>query len=338
MNRTGVSIEVPEAPAVPGLTFRHWRGPGEDLPGMAAANQLARDDAGVEEVIKLETMTSFYAHLTNCDLERDLMVVELDGKTIGYVRVEWRDLTNATRQFFSLCVLEPAQRRRGIGQAMLSWSERRLSEIVATVPGDRPGQLFGFTYATDLGGKALLEKNGWTAVARGYEMVRSTLDDVTEIPLPEGLVVRSVSETERRKVWEAARDAFRDERDEAEWSEEDWARFPEELPDHSLWVIAFDGDEVAGGILNAIDNASNDHHGRARGTLASVWTGAQWRRRGVARALIARSLNLLRERGMTSAYLGVDGANPNQAMNLYASSGFEVATSTIDWRKPLPAR
>ena len=38
---------------------------------------------------------------------------------------------------------------------------------------------------------------------------------------------------------------------------------------------------------------------------------------------------------MTSAYLGVDGANPNQAMDLYAGLGFEVATSTIDWRKPL---
>jgi mycothiol synthase len=336
MNRVAASIEVPEAPAVPGLTFRHWRGPAEDLPGMAAANQLARDEAGVEEVINLETMTSFYSHLTNCDLDRDLMVVELDGRTIGYVRVEWRDLTNGTRQFYSLCALEPAQRRRGIGQAMLSWSERRLAEIAAAVPRDRPGQLFGSTYATDLAGKALLEKNGWTAVARGYEMVRPTLDDVPDLDLPEGIIVRPVTEAERRKIWEAAREAFRDERDEAEWNEEDWARFPEELPDTSLWVNAFDGGEVAGGVLNSIDREANAHHGRARGALSSVWTGARWRRRGVAKALIARSLVLLRERGMTSAYLGVDGANPNQAMDLYASLGFEVATSTIDWRKPLP--
>ncbi len=338
MNPAGVSIEVPEAPAVPALVFRHWRGPGEDLPGMAAANQRARDDAGVEEVINVATMTSSYAHLTNCDLDRDLMVVELDGRTIGYVRVEWRDLTNGTRQFFSFCVLDPAERRRGIGQAMLTWSERRLDEIAAAVPPDRPGQLFGFTYATDLSGTALLEKNGWTAVARGYEMVRQSLDAVPGIDLPEGIVVRAVTETERRKIWEAAREAFRDERDEAEWTGEDWARFPEELPDTSLWVIAFDGDEVVGGVLNSIDKEANAHHGRARGALSSVWTGAQWRRRGVAKALIARSLVLLRDRGMTSAYLGVDGANPNQAMDLYSSLGFEVATSTIDWRKPLPVR
>jgi mycothiol synthase len=319
---------------VSGLQFRHWRGVS-DLAGMAAANQLARDDAGVEEVITLEGITRNYNHLVNCNLARELLVVERHGRTIGYVRVEWRDLTNGERQFFSLCVLEPAERGQGIGQAMLSWSEDRLAQIATGVPDDRRGQLFGFTYSTDVAGIALLEKNGWTQVARGYEMVRPTLDDVPEIELPDGLVVRDVDETERRRIWEASRDAFRDHRDEQEWTEEDWARFPEDMPDLSLWVIAFDGDEVAGGIWNIIDEAENAHHGRARGALATVWTGARWRRRGLAKALIARSLGRLRERGMTSAYLGVDGANPNQAMDLYAGLGFEVATSTIDWRKPL---
>ena len=331
-------LRIPHRPDVPGLRFRHWRGL-QDLAGMAAANQRARDDAGVEEVVSLTNMTDRYTHLTNCDLARDLVVVERDGRTIGYVRLEWRDLTNGQRQFFSLCLLEPADRRQGIGQAMLSWSEERLGEIAAAeVPDDRPGQLFGYTYSTDVGGTALLEKNGWSPVARGYEMIRPHLDDVPEIRLPDGLVVRDVSEAERRAIWEAAREAFRDHRDEVEWTEEDWATFPSEIPDVSLWIIAFDGDEVAGGILNAIDPEANAHHGLARGALASVWTGARWRRRGVAKALIARSLVRLRERGMTSAYLGVDGANPNQAMDLYASLGFEVATSTIDWRKPLPQR
>lgn len=330
-------LAIPNRPDVPGLRFRRWHGLG-DLPGMAGANQAARDHAGIEEVVSVKTMTAMYQHLTNCDLDRDLLIVERDGRTIGYVRVEWRDLTNGERQFFSLCLLHPGERRQGIGQAMLSWSERRLTEIAARVPGDRPGKLFSYTYSTDAGANALLEKGGWSQVARGYEMIRPTLDDIRATPMPDGLIVRDVGEAERRAIWEASREAFRDHRDEAEWTEEDWARFPEESPDVSLWIIAFDGDEVAGGIFNSIDEAENAHHGRARGALATVWTGARWRRRGLAKALIAQSLVRLRERGMTSAYLGVDGANPNQAMGLYAGLGFEVATSTIDWRKPLPKR
>jgi mycothiol synthase len=337
MTATGLPIDVPHAPAVAGLTFRAWRGL-DDLAGMAAANQRARDDAGVEEVINVEAMTRTYMHLLNCDLDRDLVVVERDGRTIGYVRVEWRDLTSGARQFFSFCVLDPAERGQGIGQAMLSWSEDRLAEIAAGVPNDRPAQLFSYTYATDLHARALLTKNGWTEVARGYEMIRPNLDDIPDIALPDGLEVRPVVESQRRIIWEAAREAFRDHRDEQEWTEEDWHTFPGDAPDMPLWIIAFDGDDVAGGILNTINEAENAYHGRARGSLATVWTGRKWRRRGLAKAMIARSLVRLREGGMTSAYLGVDGANPNQAMNAYASLGFEIATSTTDWRKPLRGR
>jgi len=40
---------------------------------------------------------------------------------------------------------------------------------------------------------------------------------------------------------------------------------------------------------------------------------------------------------MTSALLGVDGANPNQAMTLYEDIGFEIAATELEWRRPLVA-
>jgi len=328
-------VAVPHRPDAPGLRFRRWTG-FDDIVGMAAANQLARDEAGIDDVINVEVMTRTYSHLVHCDLSRDLVIVEQDGRTIGYVRVDWNDLTNGERQFFSFCVLDPMARGKGIGRAMLSWSEARLAEVASEVPNDRSGQLFAYTHGSDIAGRTLLERNGWSEVARGYEMVRPTLDEIQDIALPVGIDIRPVDEARRRQTWEAAREAFRDHRDEEEWTEGHWARFPEDFPDTSLWVVAFDGEEVAGGIWNVIDLAANTLHGRARGVLATVWTGARWRRRGVARALIARSLVTLRHRGMTSASLGVDGANPNQAMDLYASLGFVIVSSTIDWRKPLP--
>ena len=41
---------------------------------------------------------------------------------------------------------------------------------------------------------------------------------------------------------------------------------------------------------------------------------------------------------MTSAYLGVDGLNPNQAMTLYEGLGFAIRASETDWTKPLPTQ
>jgi mycothiol synthase len=103
--------------------------------------------------------------------------------------------------------------------------------------------------------------------------------------------------------------------------------------DPSLWVVAFDGDQVAGGVLNGIHRG---HDGLTEeGWLDSVFTRRPWRRRGLARALIVRSLGVLRERGVRTAALGVDSENPNHALSLYESCGFEMVSSASIWRRPL---
>ena len=80
-----------------------------------------------------------------------------------------------------------------------------------------------------------------------------------------------------------------------------------------------------------------DDDGIPVGWLDSVFTRRPWRQRGLARALIARSLVVLRERGVSSAALGVDASNPNQALGLYESCGFRRASSTTSYRKAVPS-
>jgi mycothiol synthase len=332
-------IAVPDRPDVPGLHFRRFRGPA-DYPGMAAANQAARDGAGILEVITTESMTRSYEHLVNCDRERDILVVERDGTIVGYARVEWRDQVDGTRGFTSVCLLRPEDRRLGIGGGMLGWAESRMAATAAGLPPDRPSKMRTWTWDADQGAAVLLAERGWTKAGRGYEMVRRTLEEVPEVPLPDGLEVRPVlGEAEERRVWEAAAEAFRDERDEGEWSEEDWAlNLADPHRDPTLSAIAYAGDEIAAGVHGRIDPEENARHGVLQGYIAGVWTRKPYRRRGLARALLADVLVRLRERGMTSAYLGVDGLNPNQAMTLYESLGFTIGTSETDWAKPLPTR
>ena len=92
--------------------------------------------------------------------------------------------------------------------------------------------------------------------------------------------------------------------------------------DPSLWVIAWDGDEVAAGNVNAIEAEENAALGIKRGWLHSVFTRRQWRKRGLANALIAHSLQLMKERGMDYGILGVDADNPTGALGLYERNGF----------------
>ena len=66
-----------------------------------------------------------------------------------------------------------------------------------------------------------------------------------------------------------------------------------------------------------------------------VFTRRQWRKRGLANALIGRSLAVIKERGMDFGVFGVDADNPTGALGLYERNGFKVTERSAAWRKPL---
>lgn len=336
-------VAVPSRPDDATIRFRQYRGTS-DLAGMATANQAMRDAEGIVDTTSAEDMAIQYANLTNCDLDHDLVIVERIGepsRTVGYARVEWRDLTDGSRSFAALVIMAPEARTPALARALLGWAEARLIHNARQRPdGDRvAARMQAYSLGTDATLPDVLEATGWRRQGRGYEMVCDPLDDIPALPVPDGLDLRPIADDEagRRAVWDALIDAFRDHRDEPEASEEDWRQFRDEPKyDTDLWVIAFDGDEIAGGVLALVDEELIAHHGTQRGYIDGVFTRPPWRRRGLARAALAEALVRLRDRGMTSAFLDVDGLNPNQAMGLYEALGFTVVSSNIDWTKPLP--
>ena len=70
-----------------------------------------------------------------------------------------------------------------------------------------------------------------------------------------------------------------------------------------------------------------------RAWLERVSVRRRWRRRGVARALIAAAMRATRERGLSTAALGVDTQNPTGALGLYEALGFTVHKRGSAWQK-----
>jgi mycothiol synthase len=319
---------------VPGVRFRGLRRP-DDYAGMAETSQAVRAAGGRASSVTAASLAMMFEHFVNLDHERDVLIVERGDRIIGFARVSWRDQVDGDRAFVSTCALLPHERGQGLGQTMLSWADDRLASIAVGLTEPRPAVRSAFTWGDDVGATALLTRNGWTEHGRGYEMLRPTMSDVPDVPLPEGLVVRDVGSDDRRRVWDASVEAFQDHRLEPEMTDLDWQRFvDDERNDPALWLIGFDGDDVAGGALGMIDPEENRLEGRLRGVVDEVFTRRPWRRRGLARALVARCLARLRDRGMTSASLSVDGLNPHQAMTLYESLGFEIVSTEIHWTTP----
>lgn len=335
------STQLPTLAGVPGIRFRHFRGLDADIPGMAAANQASRTADGEVEPMDVERMRVAYAHTQNCDPGRDICIVEAHGEIAGYARVFWDDLIlEDIREYFSISLLRPDVRLPEVRRALLHWTEERRRAIAAEHRA--AGEVTGRPLWLGSGGPdndretvELLRASDYEPNRRFATLIRPDLDDIVETALPDGLETRPIVRDERllRRIWEAEAEAFLDHFGAREPTEDDYAAFLEEPgQDLALWYIAFDGDEVAAGVRCNIKVTVD---GIREGWLDPVFTRRPWRQRGVARALIGRSLVGLRRHGADRAALGVDLQNPNQALRLYESSGFRVVSSSTDWRKPL---
>jgi mycothiol synthase len=134
-----------------------------------------------------------------------------------------------------------------------------------------------------------------------------------------------VTEDQVPEIVAAHLEAFRGEWDFREPTEDDIAEVIDDpLRDISLWKVAWAGDVVVGQVKPFINAEENAERGTLRGYTEYISTHRDWRNRGIAGALLAKSLRELRDRGMTEAVLGVDTNNPGGAFQLYTRLGFEL--------------
>jgi mycothiol synthase len=328
------SIAYPMAPEVDGLTFRHVVVP-DDLPAMNRIANIVRRAEGDNWATSDDQFVEFYTHLRNCDPATDIVIVERDGRMVGYGRASWRENGDGSRSYeptnFGLPEEGPA-----LLDALFQTTEARCREIAGTHPSG-PKHFDADAMDVSTARVQVMRARGYEPVRWSYAMVRPTLDPLPDSPLPEGLEIRPVKPEHLRAIYEHERRAFQDGWEYSAETTADYEHFLHDpvQGDYTLWRVAWDGDHVAGSIRGYINEAENEAYGRKRGFVENINTGRQWRRRGVARALIAATIDALRERGMTEGALSVDTQNPSGALHLYESCGFEVEAGGAVYRKPL---
>jgi len=272
------------------------------------------------------------------DPPNDLLVVEDGDRAVAAVQIDWRERAGKIVHVIEIWV-RPAYRRRGIGRGLLDWAERRVRESVAAGTGgsvDLPHVLSMGMGAHIAAAVAFANAAGYFPIRFAFVMHRDLTQPIPDVPLPAGLETRPVTADQHRRIWDADVEAFRDHWEAAVRDESDFVRFFANPDlDTTLWQVAWDGAEVAGSIANGIYRDENAHLGLDIGWLDHVSVRRPWRGRGLANALIARSLRTLRDRGMTMAALGVDSENPTGALGLYERNGFTVHQRYATFRKPL---
>jgi mycothiol synthase len=325
----------------PVVDYRGFQGE-QDFPNILAVIEGSKVEDGLTRSDSLEDIRLNYAHLHNSDPYKDMLFAEVGGQVVGYCRTMWDlDLQGEWRGSYLAFVL-PQWRRLGIGTAFIRFSEERLRQIADELlakddlPAQAPRLYEVFVGDKETAKAALHEKMGYQVVRYFCEMRRPDLEDIPSAVLPPGLEVRPVHPEHYRQVWDASVEAFRDHWGVVEPPESEYEKMLlEPTFNPALWQVAWDGDQIAGMVLNFINHAENEEYQRRRGYTENICVRRPWRRRGLARALLLRSLQVVKDQDMEEAALFVDAENLSGALRLYESVGFQIIKRNRLYRKPL---
>jgi mycothiol synthase len=319
----------------PGLVLRHLQAP-DDYRAMNAIANAIRATEGTDFSTTDEQFKQFYENLSDSDPAHDVAIAEIDGRLVGYGRASSHAELDGTRIYEVIPFVDPTVAGEEIFMTMVRAIEARAGAIAAGhPPGEKHFETFGGDLAPDR--DALLRGIGYEPVRYFYSMIRPSVEDLPDAPLPAGLEIREVVPEHLVAIWAADQEAFRDHWGFFPATETDYQLFLNDpvMSDTSLWRVAWDGDEVAGQVRSFINAEENERFGRLRGYTEHISVRRPWRRRGLARALIAASFPLLRARGMTEAALGVDTENTSGALRVYEGCGFRPTSRSTTFRKPL---
>ena len=248
-----------------------------------------------------------------------------DGQLVGCVEV-W-DLFDPHTQVITWIKVHPDHQHRGLEAALLRFAEDKARHsALPRAPQDARVSLINWVNSIDAATNEAYAQAGFSIVRHSYHM-RIDLTEAPPAPVwPAGITLRPfVVERDLRAVAETDRDAFRDhwgfvERplDADVQMMEHWLQSP--YTDPALWLVALDGDRMAGISLNQ-SQADEDPE---MGWVGSLGVRREYRHQGLATALLHQSFGEFYRRGKKRVGLGVDAYSLTGALRLYERVGMRV--------------
>jgi mycothiol synthase len=179
--------------------------------------------------------------------------------------------------------------------------------------------------------RGVVERDGWQPVRYSYQMRIELSDDPPEPRWPEGISVRTMQPADEERIHAATNEAFADDWHFHEQPFDKWRiyAFGRENFDPTLVWLTEDDGELAGFSLNVWHFSGDPRFG----WVEVLGVRPQWRRRGLATALLHQSFRDFQRRGATRVGLGVDAQNPTGAVRLYERAGMKVARRNDTYEK-----
>jgi mycothiol synthase len=302
----------------------------DDLPALVEITNRSVEHNQEDQFVTLQSLQErfkapyFYPEV-NC------FIAVTDGHPIGYCTAE---LDPRNGKGWGSGHVHPDYHRHGVGTRLLRRADDRHRERARhELQAGTPIECIRQSRDTNTQAIALLESEEYH-VARVTWFMRISLEaPIDLLPFPEGISLRPFNiERDGHAVYEAQADIFKDNWGFTKLPFDVWTHFSFGAHlDESLWLVAMDGDRIVGLSLCS----PWGEHEPGLGWIASVGVRADWRRRGLASALLRHSFHILREHGFAAAGLDVDSENQTNAVGLYERAGMHVYRRYLLFQKIL---
>lgn len=258
--------------------------------------------------------------------EKDSFVVAAeDGRVVGYIEVynvKDHAILNIDGYFHP--------HFKSVGRSLM---ERALEHAHMHIPLAMPDVrvLVRSTIdGKDDNGKNIHTDLGFSIVRYNWRMEINLKEAPAQTPFPAGIELRPFDkEAHARLVWEAQNDAFSEHWGMVPHPFEEWAGRRFELSDFdpTLWLVAWDGEKIAG--------FSQNRYRAGIGWVGTLGVLKPWRKHGLGLALLQHSFRNFYERGTDTVGLGVDASNTTGATRLYERAGMHIASEFVTFEKEL---
>lgn len=254
-----------------------------------------------------------------------------DGQIAGFAELNHpKVLPVRPALFFSMA---PEHEREDVAAALLAWGIAVAARVLPQVPDDVRVTLEGEALSLDGFLRDQLLKAGFTNKGTAWDKMLIELGAEPEPPAwPDGITLKTHEDvTDLRQIYLATRDSFQDHRGHVAqrdiedgfkrwqyWLVEDEAKY---VP--SLWLLAMDGDEIAGVSLCKPKNDESPDEGY----VSTLGVRPSYRGRGLGLALLRASFVALWGIGQRKVSLHVDSASITGANRLYLKAGMHAAES-----------
>jgi mycothiol synthase len=324
---------IQERPLPPGYTCRPAAHEDADAV-LGVLNACSLDAMGVAYFSE-DYLRTMWAD-PQLDLGADTRVVcDPAGEVVGYA-LAISHSPHVRVQF--LGAVPPEHRGRGIGSHLYDWVHNRARQLVDQAAPEARVALITSIPHQDAPSRALLEAQGLAAV-RHFWAMEIPLDEAPPAPvLPDGITIRGMTAGEDdRPVFRVVHESFRDAWGYVERPFEEayagWREHVEAQPEHdpTLDFLALDGDTIAGVAL-CLPRSWDDPD---KGWIGILGVLRDYRRRGIASALLRHAFGEFYRRGQKRAGLGVDSGSLTGAQRLYEQVGMHVRYQFVTYEKEL---